>query len=247
MFGKVGPVVRTLIAIGATVFVAELAIMFLMAQLGYVSRSVSVVVWDAVLLSLVTAPPIYLWIRHSLKREYERRELAERIAEEAGYLAITDSLTQALNRRGIKIALLQAMAQSERYHHPLSVALLDIDRFKDVNDTYGHQVGDRVLESLTHLLAETLRAPDSLGRYGGEEFLLVMPETDLDATNVIAERIRQRVRETYFEVGEVRIKMTVSIGATQFRSGEALAELFARVDRALYDAKQAGRNLVVAK
>jgi diguanylate cyclase (GGDEF)-like protein len=127
------------------------------------------------------------------------------------------------------------------------VALLDIDRFKDVNDTYGHQVGDRVLESLTRLLAETLRAPDSLGRYGGEEFLIVMPETDLDATNVIAERIRKKVRETDFEVGEARIKMTVSIGATKFQGGEDLAELFARVDRALYDAKQSGRNLVVAR
>ena len=180
-------------------------------------------------------------------RAHERRLEAEGEAEKAGRLAITDSLTQVLNRRGIKIELLQAIAQSERYHHPLSAALLDIDRFKKVNDTYGHQAGDRVLERVARLLAETLRAPDNLGRYGGEEFLLVLPETDLDATNLIAERIRRTVRETDFRVDEASIKLTVSIGATEFQSGEPLMELFARVDRALYEAKQSGRNLVVAR
>lgn len=247
MFGKLAPLVRTLIAVGGTVFAAELVIMLVMARLGLVPKSVSTALWDAALLSLISTPPIHFLIRHPLRREYEMRRKAERRAEEAGRLAVTDSLTQVLNRRGIKITLLQAIAQSERYHRPVSLALLDIDRFKEVNDTYGHQAGDRVLEQVARLLAETLRAPDNLGRYGGEEFLLVLPETGLDATHVIAERIRKRVREADFEVDGGTVKLTVSIGATQFQSGEPLTELFARVDRALYEAKESGRNLVVAR
>jgi diguanylate cyclase (GGDEF)-like protein len=247
LYGKLAPLVRTLIAVGVTVFVAEILIMLVMVQLGYVARTSSVVLWDALVLAMVTAPPVYFLIRYSLRREHEMRLRAEKKAEEAGHLAITDSLTQVLNRRGIKIALLQAIAQSERYHHALSVALVDIDRFKDVNDTYGHQTGDLVLKRVARLLTETLRAPDSMGRYGGEEFLLVLPETDLEATNVIAERIRRRVRETDFEAGGAHINVTVSIGATQFQNGEALTGLFGRVDRALYEAKQSGRNLVVAR
>jgi diguanylate cyclase (GGDEF)-like protein len=247
MFGMLAPLLRTLIAVAATVFAAELVIMSVMIELGYASWSVPMLLWDAALLASLTAPSIYLLIRRPLRREYERRRQAERRAEEAGRLAITDSLTQVLNRRGIKIAVLQAMAQAERYHHALSVALVDIDRFKDVNDRHGHQAGDRVLQRVARLLIETLRAPDSLGRYGGEEFLLVLPETDLEATNVIAERIRGKVRETDFEARGAHIKLTVSIGATQFRTNEALTELFTRVDRALYEAKESGRNLVVAR
>lgn len=247
MYPRLPPALHTLAAVGGTVFVAELVVMLAMMQLGHGPWPFSALIWDAAILALVTAPPIFFLIRRRLRREYEMRRQAERRAEEAGRLAITDSLTQTLNRRGIKIALLQAIAQSERYRHPLSVALLDIDRFKEVNDNYGHQAGDRVLEKLTRLLADILRAPDSLGRFGGEEFLIVMPETDLDATNVIAERIRRQVRETDFEVDGASIELTVSIGATEFRSGEPLMELFARVDRALYEAKESGRNLVVAR
>ncbi len=153
MYGKLGPVICTLIASAATVVAAERAIMGVMiTQLGHVTRAASLVLLDAALLALITAAPIYFLIRRPLMREHERRRKAEREAEEAGRLAITDSLTQVLNRRGIKIGLLQAMAQSERYQHPLSVAMLDIDRFKQVNDTYGHQAGDRVLQRVARLL-----------------------------------------------------------------------------------------------
>jgi len=247
LFARLAPVARTLIGVAGTIFAAELAIMLVMWDLGQIPRALSTVMIDAGLVALLTAPPIYLLIRGTLGREYEKRRAAEGRAERATRLAITDSLTEILNRRGITIRLLQSIAQSERYHRPLSVALLDIDRFKEVNDTHGHPAGDWVLKEVARLLTETLRAPDSLGRYGGEEFLLVLPETDLDATHVITERVRRRVRQTDFDVDGTSIKLTVSVGATQFQTGEPLADLFARVDRALYDAKESGRNLVVAR
>ncbi|MDX1488067.1 MAG: GGDEF domain-containing protein, partial [Acidiferrobacterales bacterium] len=106
--------------------------------------------------------------------------------------------------------------------------------------------GDRVLEGVAASLVEYLRMPDKVGRYGGEEFLLVFPETDLDQTNKIAERIRAAVSNAEFDVGERKIKLTISIGATLFERGEDLENLLSRADQALYRAKQSGRNLVVA-
>jgi diguanylate cyclase (GGDEF)-like protein len=138
------------------------------------------------------------------------------------------------------------MAHAERYSHPLSVAMVDIDHFKDVNDTYGHKAGDRVLEGVASILVEHLRMPDKVGRYGGEEFLLVFPETGLDQTQKIAERIRAAVSNAEFDVGERKINLTISIGATLFERGEDLEQLLSRADQALYQAKQSGRNLVVA-
>ncbi|MFQ5927661.1 MAG: GGDEF domain-containing protein, partial [Terriglobia bacterium] len=237
---------RAMLAIVLITFVVDVVIMLLLDGFGLVQQSVSVSVVSAAVLSLLIAPPIYWLVAAPIKREYEKRQRAEGRAAELGRLAITDSLTRTRNRRGIELAVLEAMAHAERYGHPLSVAMVDVDHFKEVNDTYGHKAGDRVLESVAAILVETLRLPDKVGRYGGEEFLLVLPETGLDQTTKIAERIRARVSESEFDIGDKKIKLTISIGATLFVKGEDLAQLLSRVDRALYDAKESGRNLVVS-
>ncbi|MFQ6021603.1 MAG: GGDEF domain-containing protein [Acidiferrobacterales bacterium] len=237
---------RAMLAIVGITFFAELVIMLLLVDFGYATHPFSVMLLDAGILSFLIAPPIYWLVATPIKREYAKRQDAEGRAAELGKQAITDPLTRTRNRRGITIAVLEAMAHAERYEHPLSVAMVDIDHFKEVNDTYGHKAGDRVLEGVTAILVETLRMPDKVGRYGGEEFLLVLPETGLEQTTNIADRIRATVAETEFDIGEKKIRLTISIGATLFVKGEDLEELLSRADRALYEAKESGRNLVVS-
>jgi diguanylate cyclase (GGDEF)-like protein len=238
---------KAMLAIVAITFGVDLVSMFILAGLGLLQMSVTAGIISAALLSLIIAPPIYWLVAMPIKREYEKRLQAERRAAELGEQAITDPLTRTRNRRGITIGVLEAMAHAERYSHPLSVAMVDIDHFKEVNDTHGHKAGDRVLEAVASILVEHLRMPDKVGRYGGEEFLLVFPETGLEQTHKIAERIRAAVSRAEFDIGEQKIKLTISIGATLFEKAEDLEQLLSRADQALYEAKQSGRNLVVAR
>lgn len=239
--------VKAMLAIVAVTFAVNLFIILWLVRSGFAQNSLVMSLVGAAFVSLLVAPAIYWIVATPLKREYERRLRMEGRAAELGQLAITDPLTRTRNRRGITIAALEAMAHAERYGHPLSVAMVDIDHFKQVNDTHGHKAGDRVLEGVAAILSEILRMPDKVGRYGGEEFLLVFPETALDQTMKIAERIRAAVSDAEFDIGDKKIALTISIGATAFVKGEDLEQLLGRADRALYDAKQAGRNRVVSK
>lgn len=201
---------------------------------------------SAVLLAILIAPPVYWLVLKPLRIEYERRREAERVGASMTQLALTDALTRILNRRGITVSLLDAMAQAERYNTPLSVAMADIDNFKRVNDTWGHEAGDRILAQIASVLSETLRMPDKVGRYGGEEFLVVFPHTTLAQARKIAERMRTAVQQAELALGG-SARVTVSIGVTQFQRGEDLEQLLSRVDGALYQAKAGGRNLVAAQ
>lgn len=238
---------KAMLAIVAITFGVDFLSMLILTGLGLLEMSLVAGIVSSAVLSLIIAPPIYWLVAMPIKREYEKRLQAERRAAELGEQAITDPLTRTRNRRGITIAVLEAMAHAERYSHPLSVAMIDIDHFKEVNDSYGHKAGDRVLEGVASILVEHLRMPDKVGRYGGEEFLLVLPETGLDQTHKIAERIRAAVSRSEFDIGEQKVKLTISIGATLFEKAEDLEQLLSRADQALYEAKQSGRNLVVAR
>lgn len=158
-------------------------------------------------------------------------------------LALTDGLTQIPNRRSVEEALKSEMVRMRRYRRPLSVLLVDIDHFKRINDTRGHATGDLVLKAVAKALADSLRQTDRVGRWGGEEFCIVAPETDVTNGLLLGERLRQRVeREGGAGTG---LTVTVSIGV----SGAAFEELedlavVERADVALYRAKEAGRNRV---
>lgn len=234
-------------AIVAIAFVAELIVMGLFEYIGQAHHETYVIFLGAVLLALIIAPPIYWLVLTPVRREYERRLAAESAVENLSKLAITDALTRIMNRRGITVALLDAMAQSERYSAPLCVAMADIDHFKAINDTHGHPAGDRVLTEIAGILSDTLRMPDKVGRYGGEEFLIILPHTTLAGGRKIAERLRAAVSRWQFSVGGKKLKITVSLGITQARKGEDMEQLLARVDQALYAAKNGGRNLVVVR
>lgn len=172
--------------------------------------------------------------------------LASDLAERTRRLAVTDPLTGLLNRRGFREAAVRAVAQARRAGRPLSLVLGDIDRFKSVNDTWGHAVGDEGLEAFAEQLARGRRVTDLVARIGGEEFVLLLPNATAAAAVDIAERIRTDLREAGLEVGERRIPLSVSFGVAAL--GEGIAELdhlLRQADGALYRAKETGRDRVV--
>lgn len=163
--------------------------------------------------------------------------------QELERLATRDPLTGIYNRARLYELLDQSRAELERHGTPFSVIMLDIDRFKAVNDRYGHQAGDEVLRELTGRLNDTLRETDKLGRWGGEEFLVLAPHTDAPSAETLAERLRRVVAQARFERAG---PLTISLGVATCQAGEQLEQLEERVDQAMYAAKQAGRNRVVA-
>ncbi len=164
----------------------------------------------------------------------ERRALLRR--------AVTDALTGIANRAGLDDVLESDLRRAVAEDLPLSVIMFDIDHFKAINDTYGHQAGDAVLVELTRLVGGQVRAGDTLGRYGGEEFLVAAPGADRDVAARLAERLRSAVEKHLFPVAG---SLNCSFGVAQARLGESAAALVGRADEALYRAKEAGRNRVV--
>jgi len=155
-----------------------------------------------------------------------------------------DDLTGVFTRRRILQSLLHEKTRCDRGAGPISVALIDVDLFKRVNDTLGHGAGDKVLQTFVKIVQGELRAIDFLGRYGGEEFLLVLTQTNLEGARECAERVREQTeRKTLEALGECS-RITVSIGVAEYRPGEDTRDTIARADAALYRAKQEGRNRV---
>jgi diguanylate cyclase (GGDEF)-like protein len=164
-------------------------------------------------------------------------------------LSITDGLTRLYNHRYFQDELARAFEESMRYERPLSLAIVDIDFFKKVNDTYGHAVGDEVLKCVSKIFRESVRATDLVARYGGEEFAVMMPETELADAITFAEKIRSLVESTIADTQAGPLKVTVSIGVaaaprTRARSAK---EMVVHADKALYRAKRNGRNRVEAE
>lgn len=158
-------------------------------------------------------------------------------------LASTDLLTSAWNRRHFQSVVEGEIHRSTRYGHPVSLLLLDIDHFKKVNDTFGHPVGDQVLREVANCIRSTIRLSDSLTRWGGEEFLVLMPNTGLSSSTALAERVRECIATHTFDgIGTV----TASIGVAEYISSNSLDQWVDRADRAMYRAKDKGRNQVQA-
>jgi diguanylate cyclase (GGDEF)-like protein len=159
----------------------------------------------------------------------------------------TDPLTGCLNRRGITERLMAEISFAQRDRRPLGVAVLDMDHFKRINDTHGHAVGDGVLQELVHRLGGSTRASDSFGRIGGEEFLILWPGLSVESSRVAADRVRQIMERTPFQIDEVTIKATVSLGVTTTMGDDSQDAIIERADQALYAAKAAGRNRVIMR
>jgi diguanylate cyclase (GGDEF)-like protein len=160
-------------------------------------------------------------------------------------LATVDPLTGALNRRGLDCNYpISDIIIEESALTPLSMVMIDIDFFKKVNDQYGHLVGDQVLRKITDILSLIIRKGDAVVRYGGEEFLLVIPGVGINIAATIAERARKKVESAVFTFGDTKFRVTISAGVAQNRRNETKDELIERADKAMYRAKESGRNKV---
>jgi len=197
-----------------------------------------------------------------LKKPFEPEELLARVGSaiqvkqlqdqlrdrnaELDQISRTDALTGLYNRRHLDEVLTLRHAEARRHQEPLSLLLLDIDHFKHVNDTHGHPAGDMVLREFARRLNNELRSGDIAGRWGGEEFLVILPHTDLTGAVEVAERIRNAFAATPVTAGVAHITVTVSGGCCG-GPGESPEELLHRADRELYQAKTAGRNQIAAE
>lgn len=183
---------------------------------------------------------------HRLRRESflanaELREANARLEQ----LATTDDLTRCANRRYLLELGEKELQRARRYDRPLGLILLDVDRFKDINDQHGHAAGDAVLRALADIMRAGFRESDIIGRIGGEEFAILLPETGIDQAKETAERIRRAVAETEVPVNDQALAVTASFGvAERLPSDAEIGTILARADNALYRAKDAGRNRV---
>lgn len=174
------------------------------------------------------------------QRVRERTEELERLAQ-------TDALTGMLNRGALMTQLTLEIERTKRYEHAVSLLMIDLDHFKAVNDSYGHPAGDSVLTELASILNNTCRTSDQIGRYGGEEFLIILPETSIEEATELAERIRVAVMNHPFcRSLLLHLDITCSIGVAKLEPEQSEAELLQLVDEMLYKAKNSGRNCVFA-
>ncbi|MCD6576945.1 MAG: diguanylate cyclase, partial [Anaerolineaceae bacterium] len=160
-------------------------------------------------------------------------------------MAITDSLTGLYNRRYFYMILDNEIKRAERYQSPLVLIMMDIDHFKNVNDKFGHLAGDQVLRSMSDICRKLLRQTDSMFRYGGEEFMIILPETNQEEALKVANRIRSTIAQNKFKINKRNVKITVSIGVSEYGKNHTTSnEFIESVDKTMYDAKDAGRNCV---
>jgi diguanylate cyclase (GGDEF)-like protein len=178
--------------------------------------------------------------RRLIELQARLNEAREALAHEAMH----DPLTGVLNRRAFAGALSRELSRKRRYENVLAVGICDVDHFKQINDTYGHQAGDEVLCGLVRLIGSNLRGHDVLGRHGGDEFVVVTEHRRIDGPGMLYERLRAAVADGPITTGAGDIPITISLGVKIASAGETEAELLAAADRALYRAKSSGRNQV---
>ncbi|SMQ66347.1 diguanylate cyclase (GGDEF) domain-containing protein [Pseudidiomarina planktonica] len=194
---------------------------------------------------LTIAGLVRLRLRGLAKSRQRLLTLVNEQTKELEALANQDSLTQLANRRAFDRFIQRALLRSEKLDQPLCLAILDIDNFKDVNDTYFHASGDEILKRLADIIRDCIRDNDHAARWGGEEFALLLDNTNIDTAFKICERIRSRVAEARFEDIDTKLTVTLSAGIAQHHTNESHSSLLLRADKALYSAKHDGRNQVV--
>ncbi len=177
--------------------------------------------------------------------EQEAKDLRQRL-QVAYQQALYDPVTGLPNRKAVDEHLAQEFSRWQRFHQPLSLLVWDIDHFKRINDRFGHQAGDKALRIVGQVLRKAVRAVDFVGRYGGEEFVMLLPGTDLEDALKVAEKLREAVKRCGFNSRGKPVPVTISCGLTCARLGDTQTSLFERADRALYQAKQAGRDRCIA-
>ncbi len=183
-------------------------------------------------------------VKIHLSLKYTRDQLAKAL-QELEKIATTDPLTGVANRRHFFLLVDKEFARAKRYQTTFSLLMLDIDRFKKINDSYGHPFGDQAIQKMTLTVINCLRNADIFARYGGEEFIICLPQTDISEAMIVAERIRVNISNILLETQNQIITITVSIGVTSYKQEDSsIDEVLSRADKALYKAKETGRNRV---
>ncbi|WP_143029229.1 diguanylate cyclase [Rhodoferax sp. OV413] len=247
MFGIFGMSIRQLALVAVySVGLFSAAIAY---ELTYPSTDEEPVVFGAylVMVLIVLSGSTYLTWRLTQIREHvrsQKKQLTEAL-EKIQQIAIRDELTSAVNRRHMQELLRVEVQRSVRIASPLLIAVLDIDHFKRINDSYGHQAGDRALQAFVEVVQAGIRGTDTLARWGGEEFLVMLTDAPMELGAVCMSRVRTQVQDMLVSYNGIDIRFTVSIGLTQYRPGESVAKTIGRADEALYAAKAQGRNQVV--
>ncbi len=204
-------------------------------------------VWKIAIGSLIVILLVVYWNRKIIKTNRLLEEAQKDIEEknkELEKLATTDKLTSLYNRRKIEELLEFEINRSERFNHNFGLAIVDIDKFKEVNDTYGHQIGDKVLKEIANILNTNRRKTDFVGRYGGEEFIIICPESDVEGVIKLMETFKEKIcKHKFSKVGN----KTASFGVTMSQRGDTIESVLKRADDALYQAKDNGRNKIEYK
>ena len=184
-------------------------------------------------------------VRQTLTDTRQQMQRVEKQSEEYSQAALTDPMTKVWNKRALSQALRELLGRPQV--KPFSLIFFDIDYFKHINDTFGHQAGDRALKAIAEHTGKALRQNDTLYRYAGDEFVIVLTETDINSAKEVAERVRKAAENIKFTYrGEKGLMVTVSMGVSQAQTGDTPEVLLERADQALLEAKRAGRNRVVA-
>ena len=234
----------TIVKIALVMLAVEILIMLGIYWLDVQISDWKLALVDASLLAVIGATIAYFaFIRPKDRQIRIVMAALEKARADAENRARFDELTGVLSRRALLEALETEVERSERYGSALTCLMLDLDHFKTINDTHGHLVGDKVLHRVAQVILAQCRTIDHLGRYGGEEFLIILPETTLDGAARIAERVRSAVADAAPDRREEHV--TLSIGVAEWRRGEGSANnLISRADQALLEAKAAGRNRI---
>ncbi len=180
------------------------------------------------------------WVPEAVRE----RNSAERLAEHLNELAAMDRMTGLRNRQEFMTLADAEWERSKRYGRLLSLLMFDIDHFKSINDHFGHAVGDEVIIRIAKVCTEHKRTSDIVGRLGGEEFAVLLPETCLSDTCMVAEHLRDRISKETFTIGDNEIKVTISVGISEASYGSSCKDFIGQSDVAMYEAKNAGRNRV---
>jgi len=190
------------------------------------------------------AGELLVQVKEITKQKVLERQL-ESTVESLRRQTLTDELTRAANRRGFVQSVENELSRCRRTGASMTMALLDLDLFKNINDTYGHQTGDKALQHVSGIIRKCLRQYDIFGRIGGEEFAIFLSNTTADAAHTIADRIREQIRDQTMESDNESIELSVSIGLSTLGCDASFEQLYTQSDTALYQAKETGRNRVV--
>ncbi len=205
--------------------------------------------WERALISTLNddGEIYYIAIKEDITEKKMLEEKIYKMNIELMRVAETDYLTGLYNRRFFMDTLEKEIQYSRRYSTPLCLMMIDVDFFKKVNDRYGHVVGDTVLKQISAMILETIRSSDIGSRYGGEEFGIILKNSDIEEAAMIGERLRNKVEAYNFEANETRFNATISIGISVFSENDGAIQLIEKADTNLYEAKKTGRNKVVYK